>query len=326
MSSLKAMMKQYQTNATSSNKPKTSKKYDENNYFGTRLADGVNSAQKKVRILEPKGENESPFVEIMGHKKKVDGKYRTFVCPKHEKGEKCPFCEARELLLAEGTPESKKEAGQYGAKKMYVVKLIDRENPEHGVKFWRFNHHYKNAGTWDKIYAATQVLPEDGNPFSSTNGRDMIISITRDGKNSLVSGINYDFSETPLSPDAEQAAAWKASSDELTWNDVYSVKPYEYLEIIVRGGSPYWQKNANGEGGQWIDKASLNEESTETPSEEHDSELSMGVANAEASATATETVAPAPESAIPSTPAPVTETAKAEAPVVDDEEDDDLPF
>jgi len=323
MSSLDAMMKQYETNATSSNKKRKSTKYDENNYFGTRLKEGVNSAQMKVRILSA-GE-ESPFVEIHGHKKLVDGKYRTFVCPKHEKGENCPFCEARELLLAEGTPESKKEAGQYGAKKMYVVKLIDRENPEHGVKFWRFNHHYKNAGTWDKIVAAAKVLPEGSNPFSSEAGRDMIISITRDGKNSLVSGINFDFAETPLSSDSEQAAAWMASANELTWNDVYSVKPYEYLEIVVRGGSPYWQKNANGEGGKWIDKATLTEGSSNpTPSEAHDSELSMGIANTnEATPVATPVVKP--ESAIPSTTEPTTETPVA-TPEVEDEEDDDLPF
>lgn len=73
MSRLNAMMEQYKTNATPSKPKQASKKFDENNYFGTRLNDGVNSAQQKVRIVEPKGETESPFVEIMGHKKKLTG-------------------------------------------------------------------------------------------------------------------------------------------------------------------------------------------------------------------------------------------------------------
>lgn len=317
MSRREAMMKQYEENSTSSNKRKNTTTFNENNYFGTRLPDGVNSAQMRVRILEPKDISETPFVEVHGHKKKVDGKYRTFVCPKYEKNEKCPFCEARELLLAEGSQESKKEAGQFGAKLMYVVKLIDRENPEHGVKFWRFNHHYKNAGTWDKINAAYAALPEGEDPFSSENGRDMIITINRDGKNSMVTGINFDFTQTPLSSDAEQASKWKAKADEITWNDVYSVKPYDYLEIVVRGGSPYYQRNSNGEGG-WVDKAAI-EESNESPKEDHDSELSMGIANANTNAsTETTNKVSAPESLVPEG---VTTSVD-----IDDDEDDDLPF
>lgn len=319
MSRLNAMMEQYKENATPSKPQKQSTKFDENNYFGTKLDDGVNSAQMKVRIIEPKGETESPFVQVFGHKKQVAGKWRTFICPKEEKGERCPFCEARDVLLAEGDKDSKKEAATYSSKLMYVVKLIDREHPEHGVQFWRFNHHYKNAGTFDKINAAFAVLPQNEDPFSTANGRDMIISVSRDGKNSVVTGINFDFSQTPLSSDAEQAAAWKADADSKTWEDVYSVKPYDYLEIIVRGGDPVWQKNANGEGGKWVDKASLEAGSTNTPKEEFDSELTMG-ANPESPAPSTSN--PAPESAVPSTETAVDSTED----YGDDEEDDDLPF
>ena len=314
MSRLDAMMNQYKTNSTPSKTTKKSNVFNEDNYFGTFLEKGTNSAQKQIRIVEPVGENDSPFVEIHGHKKKVDGKWRTFICPKHEKGEKCPFCEAREILLAEGSQESRKEAIQFSAKKMYVAKVIDRMNPDHGIKFWRFNHHYKNAGTFDKINAANGTLPAGEDPVDTTTGRDMIISVTRDGEMSVVTGINYNMSQTPLSEDAEQVKAWKESAAEKTWEGVYSVKPYEYLEIIVRGGVPMWEKNANGEGGKWVDKVEV-DAAPKTPEAAHDTELSMGVANANAS----------------TTPAPVAETVTpvAETPVtppVVDEEDDDLPF
>jgi hypothetical protein len=314
MSRLNAMMEQYQKNATPSKPKQTeSKKYNVNNYFGTRLPNGVNSAQFRVRIIEPKGESESPLVETMGHKKLVDGEWKTFMCPKAEDGTKCPFCEARDILLSAGTKEAKTQAAEYSAKKMYITKLVDRENPEHGMKYWRFNHHYKNAGTYDKIYAALSALPKTEDPYSSENGRDMIISVSRDGKNSVVSGINFDFSQTPLSDNPETIAELRASADNATWRDVYSVKPYEYLEIIVRGGSPIWQKNEGGEGGKWIDKASLDSDSKKSgePEEEFDSELSLGGQSTEQSQP--ETITPASESAAPE-------------PTIADEDDDDLPF
>jgi len=321
------MKAQYKTNSAASKKTTNkSNVFDENNYFGTFLEKGTNSAEKQIRIVEPEDENETPFVEIHGHKMKVEGKWRTFICPKAEKGEKCPFCEARELLLAAGTPESKKDAIKFSSKKMYVAKVIDRMNPEHGVKFWRFNHHYKNAGTFDKINAANNTLDED--PLSSTNGRDMIISITRDGDMSVVTGINYKMTQTPLSDDEAQSTAWRESANEKTWEDVYSVKPYEYLEIIVRGGIPMWEKNANGEGGKWIDKGDTTTDSK--PTEAHDSELSMGVADA--NATEVTTTAPA-ESAVPetkteTTPATIEDTAATTnaEPAAKVEDDDDLPF
>lgn len=308
MSRLNAMMEQYKHNSTPSNKKESSNKtkYDENNYFGTRLEVGINTAQKKVRIIEPKGENETPFVETMGHKKKVDGKWKTFMCPKHEDGSKCPFCEARDILLAEGTPEAKKQAAEYSAKKMYIVKLIDRENPEHGVKFWRFNHHYKNAGTFDKIYAASSALPANEDPFSSASGRDMIISISRDGANSVVTGINFDYSQSPLEANSELATTWKKTADEKTWRDVFSVKPYDYLEIIVRGGSPIWKKNETGEGGKWIDKAELETKSSTEPTDDFSSELSIGNTKENVSMTQ------APQSLVPDSN--------------ESDEDDDLPF
>ena len=136
----------------------------------------------------------------------------------------------------------------------------------------------------------------------------MIVSISRDGQNSVVTGINVHMTQTPLSEDAAQIKAWK--SDDRTWEDVYSVKPYDYNEIIVRGGVPVWKKDASGEGGKWVDKASLTESETKDVSnDDHDSELTIGSVSNE-------------------TTAPVTTTPQSAAPAVDssDEEDDDLPF
>jgi hypothetical protein len=301
---LDAMMNQYK-NSTSSKKSGSNKGFDLKNYFATFLKDGIESATKRIRIL-PTADESSPFVEIHGHKTQVDGKWRTFVCAKHEKGEKCPFCEARELLLAQGDDAAKKEAVKFSAKKMYVVKVIDRDNPEDGVKFWRFNHDYRNTGTLDKIMGVLQTVQQD--ITDAKTGRDLVISINRDAKKRpVISSINQS-DPLPLSDDEEQASAWLA--DERTWNDVYAIKSYDYLEIIVRGGIPTWQKDSSGEGGKFVDKASQ----TEAPKESTDgvdSELSVGVAKDNATKT--------PEAPVAATP----EAASAPAP---DAEDDDLPF
>jgi hypothetical protein len=43
---------------------------------------------------------------------------------------------------------------------------------------------------------------------------------------------------TPVHSEKEQASEWV--KDELTWNDVYSKKPVDYLEAIARGETPRW--------------------------------------------------------------------------------------
>ena len=299
---LDAMMNQYK-NSTSSKKSGSNNSFDLKNYFATFLKDGVDSATKQIRIL-PTSDESSPFVEIHGHKTQLEGKWRTFVCAKHEKGEKCPFCEARELLLAQGDENSKKEAVKFSAKKMYVVKVIDREHPEDGVKFWRFNHDYRNTGTLDKIMGVLQTVQQD--ITDAKTGRDLVISINRDAKKRpVISSINQT-DPLPLSTDEEEASAWLG--DEKTWNDVYAVKSYDYLEIVVRGGIPAWQKDSSGEGGKFVDKASI----TDSPKESTDgvdSELSVGIVKDNATK--------APEVAV-STPEGATDD--------DDGDDDDLPF
>ncbi len=57
-----------------------------------------------------------------------------------------------------------------------------------------------------------------------------------------------------MTEDAEKKALWL--SDARTWEDVYSVRTYDYLEIIVKGGVPAWDKDEK----KFVDKASLKTE------------------------------------------------------------------
>ena len=293
---LAAMLKQYETN-TNSYTNESAKVYDLKNYFTTFLTDKQKSATKRIRIL-PTNDGSSPFVEIHGHKMQVEGEWKTFICLKHEKNQDCPFCEAREQLLSNGGDANKELAKKYSAKKMYVVKLIDRDNEADGPKFWRFNHDYRKTGTLDKIFGILQAVNKD--ITDATTGRDLLVMIARDQNNRpIVQSISH-VDPSPLSENADLAAEWL--SDDRTWEDVYSIKPYGFLEIVVKGGVPTYDKEAK----KWVDKASVT-----VPEEvaKLDEELSLGVSNVKANVKTTTSV--------------VAQPATTEA---EEEESDDLPF
>jgi hypothetical protein len=297
VSAWQAMLDQYEANNKPKYENKTEKVYDLKNYFNTYIKEGIKSATKQVRIL-PNPNGGSPFIEMHVHKIQVDGEWKTFTCLKHENKEDCPFCEAREALLATGKESDKELAKKYSARKMYVVKVIDREKPEEGVKFWRFAHDYSKNGVYDKIIGVINGIKKDvSNP---DNGRDLVLTITRNQNNiPVVTGV-ASLDPTPLSEDSDEAKAWL--SDERTWRDVYALKSYEYLEIIVKGGTPVW----DSEEKKFIDKALLNADKEEKSNLE--SELNLGVENV--------------KSKMVSAP---TATKNVEDSVEDDD-DDDIPF
>jgi hypothetical protein len=297
-SALDAMLAQYEKNNAPKYEKKSEKVYDLKNYFNTYIKEGVKSATKEIRIL-PSNDG-SPFVEVHGHKVQVDGEWKTFACLKHEKGEPCPFCEAREELLATGKESDKELAKKYAARKMYVVKVVDREHEEDGVKFWRFNHDYRKEGIFDKIHGVLTALKTNKDITNPQSGRDLSLSIQRNQNNVPVVSAIVALDSTPLSDDAEKAETWL--NDERTWEDVYSVRTYDYLEIIVKGGIPVWDKDEK----KFVDKESLKADSNSTLEEE----LTLGVENVKANLQASTTKAPT-----------ATETS-----VSTEDEEDDLPF
>jgi hypothetical protein len=302
-SALEAMLEQYEKNNSSYEK-KSEKVYDLKNYFNTYIKEGLKSATKEVRIL-PTADGSTPFVEMYGHKVNVDGDWKTFPCLKHEKGEACPFCEAREALLSTGVESDKELAKKYNAKKMYVVKVIDREHEEEGVKFWRFNHDYRKEGIYDKIYGVLSSLKTNRDITNPDNGRDLAITINRNQNNVPVVSAVVALDSTPLTEDEALREEWL--SDTRTWDDVYSVKSYDYLEIIVKGGIPVWDKEEKC----FVDKASLEENDKKEEAEELESELTMGIENVKSNIKTAEKPA----------------AKKVEKPSEDEEEEeDDLPF
>lgn len=302
MSIFEEMMKQYESSHNGKRDNGSQKTYDLKNYFNTQLPTGVNEATKRIRILPPADGKKTPFTIMYGHKKKINGEWKTFPCIKHEMGEDCPFCQAREALLATGREEDKELAKQYSARQMYVVKIIDREKEHEGVKFWRFNHDYRKQGTYDKIMKAIIAVGHDITDVET--GRDLNIEIARDSnKIPAVQAITYPLNATPLSSDAEKVKEW--TTDTRTWEDVYSVRGYEYLEIIVKGDTPVWDKDEKRYVGK-LEMEAKGKTTNNDDDDELDSELEIGM----------------------STNTEVEQKTKATKSVVveDDEDDDDLPF
>jgi hypothetical protein len=311
--SLDKILAEYNENSASQ-KTNIKKQVDLSNYFSTFLPKGVNEATKTIRILP--GADGTPFETLYVHTHKVDNRWPKFVCPNHHKkndngeAEDCPFCEAHDAFMAMGTEEDRKLAYQYKAKKTYIVKVIDREKEGEGVKFWRFTHSRQKDGIYDKIISLFKFAKADLSDI--TTGRDLTINIQRNERGiPTVSSVAASFEVTPLSADQAQANLWL--NDERTWADVYSVKSYDYLRILVENETPVW----DNEQKKYVSKKSQTNESG-GDTKDLDSELTIGgnTTTSTPNPTATQgNVAPNP-------------TAQATGPVVggEDEEEDDLPF
>ncbi len=237
---LDAVLAQYEQNTQRSGGGKTSISQEDRlkRYFTTYLPKGTKSGQKVIRIL-PTPDGSSPFKEVWYHEVQIDGKWTKLYDPGKNDGERSPLTEVYEELMSTGKDSDKELARQYRPRKFYIVKVIDRENEDHGPKFWRFKDNYKQEGILDKIIP---IWKQKGDVTDSNEGRDLIVDLS---KSKTPSGIEYTVVKTimyddpaPIHSDKSQMKEWV--EDELTWKDVYAQKPVEYLEAIARGETPVW--------------------------------------------------------------------------------------
>jgi hypothetical protein len=239
MSSLDAVLAQYEENTkTTDTSSYMSQEERMQKYFACILMQGESQGQRRVRIL-PTNDGTSPFKEVWYHEIQVAGKWQKFYDPGKNDNERSPLNEVYDELMSTGKESDKELARQYRARKFYIVKVIDRDKEHEGVKFWRFKHNFKNDGILDKIIP---IWRQKGDITDPTTGRDLIIQLV---KSKAPNGKEYTSIQTimhddpaPLHEDAETSKTWL--SDVLTWEDVYSKKPTEYLEAIARGEVPRW--------------------------------------------------------------------------------------
>ena len=240
---LDAVLAQYEQNTSKSNTGKQSISQEDRlkRYFTTYLPKGTSSGQKRVRIL-PTPDGSSPFKEVWYHEVQIDGKWTKLYDPGKNDGERSPLTEVYEELISTGKESDKDLARQYRPRKFYIVKLIDRDNEDHGPKFWRFKDNYKQEGILDKIIP---IWKAKGDVTDANEGRDLMVELS---KAKTPKGIEYTVVQTvmyddpcAIHTDESQMKEWM--TDELTWQDVYAQKPVEYLEAITRGDTPVWSSD-----------------------------------------------------------------------------------
>lgn len=242
---LDAILAQYeQSQKSGSNTSKMSQDERMKKYFAALLKDNEKQGQKRLRIL-PTNDGSSPFKEVWFHEIQVDGKWQKFYDPGKNDNERSPLSEVYEELMSTGREADKELAKQYKPRKFYIVKLIDRDNEADGVKFWRFKHNYKNEGILDKLIP---IFRAKGDVTDAEKGRDIILEMTKaktpkGATYTVIQTIMYD-DPAPLHEDKETAESWL--NDELSWADVYSKKPVEYLEAIAKGETPRWDSEKGG--------------------------------------------------------------------------------
>lgn len=247
MSTFDAVLAQYEKNkqATSGNANRVSQEDRMKKYFTTVLPKGSTGEERRIRIL-PTADGSSPFKEVYFHEVQVDGKWVKLYDPRQE-GKRSPLHEVYEGLMMTGVDSDRELARQYRSRKFYIVKVIDRDNEQDGVKFWRFKHNAKGDGVLDKIFP---IFKNKGDITDPTSGRDLIISLslTKAGTGKEYTSISSVIPEdkSPLHEDETVSKQW--IEDELTWSDVYSKKPEDYLEMVARGEVPRWDSETK----KWI--------------------------------------------------------------------------
>ena len=241
---LDAVLAQYETSKQggSSSTSKFTQEERMKKYFAAILKDNEKQGQKRIRIL-PTPDGSSPFKEVWFHEIFIDGKWQKFYDPAKNDNERSPLSEVYDELMSTGKDSDKELAKQYKPRKFYIVKVIDRDNEQDGVKFWRFKHNYKQEGIFDKIIP---IYKAKGDVADSEKGRDLILELTKaktpkGAFYTVIQTVMYD-DPTSVHEDEDTMNGW--ISDELTWEDVYSKKPLEYLESIARGETPRWDSDA----------------------------------------------------------------------------------
>ena len=254
--------------------PAKKMQFDTKNYLQARLGPTEQTKVLTIRLLPFSPDGGTPFKKVRMHTVKVNKEvspsgWKTFVCPIHndvdgkKMGDRCPFCElsthAMNLKRQSEDEVMRKKYGdvefQNRARDMWIVRCIERGHEEDGVKFWLFGDSKKKDGVYDKIYNLTQQRKKesDYNILDLDTGKDLVVTLSKNSNNQTTVQIIDAGVPSPLTNDYEKGKSW--IEDGKKWYDVYTVKPYEYMDIISAGGVPYYNK----ETGKYYDKSQQQE-------------------------------------------------------------------
>lgn len=260
--------------------------FNEKNYLNTRLDSekGELSKDIKIRLLPIDGKSNTPFKTIHIHSVRVPKEisksgYKNYIClektegiDKEKYGNKCPFCELNRLAYKKSTETTDvTEKSMYQktslanlAREACIVRCIERGAEEDGPKFWKFNIKQDKTDPKNVILKLYKTRLEEGredgveeNILDIYNGRDLQVTIKQsesehtNSKAPAKTGISIiDCGRNkPLASSQEQIDEWV--NDKKMWYDVFAIKPYEYLSIIINGEIPWFDR----ESGKWISRS-----------------------------------------------------------------------
>ncbi len=258
---------------TTASKDKKNSSFDTRNYLDVRLDEGQTEKTIKIRLLPMDLDTGNPFVKVYTHNVKVPKEvsksgYKSYICLNktpgidHEVfGNKCPFCELNREAYSESTktddPVKKKAWQEISVANLHretvIVRCIQRGKEDEGVKFWKFNIRDKDkSDPYNQIMRLYKTRKEEAEAAGQTlnildiyNGRDLNITITDGNSAPAVSDAGFS---TPLSKDENQMKQWIYDSKK--WQDVFAIKPYEYLNIVSQMRIPWYDRDL----GKWVDK------------------------------------------------------------------------
>lgn len=255
--------------------------FDVKNYLNVRLAKDEEEKTITIRLL-PSTDSKSPFTKVHVHNVKVpqdlvkDGEkpYKSYICLSknedidHEKfGTKCPYCElnreAYNESIKETDPLKKKDLQKISidnkSTEAVIVRCIERGKEDEGVKFWKFNIRNDKTDPYNQMMKLYQKRKEAAekkgkteNIFDIYEGKDLDVTITKEGTSAPT--IIDASDRSPLSEDEEQMRQW--IFDEKKWQDVFTCKPYEYLELVSQMRIPWFDNKS----GKWVDKEEYDSE------------------------------------------------------------------
>jgi hypothetical protein len=218
-------------------------------YFTIALPQGVSRGEKTFRMLPPKPD-QLVFTEIWFHSIKVGNNHRKLYDPGKNEGKPSPLSDVYNLLKASNDPSDKALARNYRPRLFYVIKGIEREKENEGVKFWRFPHDDKGGGIFDLI---SPIFKKFGDITDPKTGRDLSLTLTKvknkqnNGEYTAISAILPN-DPSPLSTNEQLSQQW--IDDTMTWENVYKKYDTEYLFIVAEGNIPAWSEAEN----KWIAK------------------------------------------------------------------------
>jgi glutaredoxin len=252
--------------------PKNGKKAIEEAFFHVVPTNGTGGKKKKGSIIycpahnDPKvpkiGSDGQPATDMSGRPIMVPApcpcceQYKRLIAKQDQslKGIKKEKMDDRQLKIKENNDKIYKEAISWEAKKFYIIRGIDKGLDKDGVKFWRFKHNFKNQGTLDKLLPVLgEYMEQTGVLFSDPyKGCDLSITMV-DTEMKLPNGGSITYKtitsittrqSTSLHNDPIVMKQWL--EDDITWRHVFmpkkapNITPYQYLEMIIKGETPYW--------------------------------------------------------------------------------------